>query len=238
MPKYYYDLHIHSCLSPCGDDAMTPPNIANMAYIKGLDIIALTDHNSARNVAALMRAAQELPLCVIAGIELTTAEEIHMVCLFPDAGSAERAGEELYGRLPKIENKPEFFGHQLVMDEHERQLEELPVLLSNATGLSYEQVPDFVSRFGGFCYPAHIDRDANSVLSNLGMLPGTPVYSALEVYRPARFFSDAANSGYRENFRILTSSDAHQLGDIAEREHFIELEEPSFEALKKALLAQ
>ena len=238
MPQYFYDLHIHSCLSPCGDDAMTPPNIANMAYIKGLDIIAVTDHNSAKNAAAVMGAARELPLTVIAGIELTTAEEIHMLCLFPDAESAGRASEELYEKLPKIENKPEFFGRQLVMDEEENMLEELPVLLSNATSLSYEQVPEFVSRFGGFCYPAHIDRDSNSVLSNFGMLPEEPAFSALEVYRPARFFSDTANAKYKESFHIVTCSDAHQLGDISEREHSLELEAPTFEELKKALTAQ
>ena len=90
MPQFAYDLHIHTCLSPCGDELMTPPNIANMAYIKGLDLIAVTDHNTALNAAAVMRAAEELPLEVIAGIEVTTAEEIHVVCLFPDAESAER----------------------------------------------------------------------------------------------------------------------------------------------------
>lgn len=238
MPQFSYDLHIHTCLSPCGDDAMTPPNIANMAYIKGLDIIAITDHNSAKNSAAVMRAAKELPLAVIAGMEITTAEEIHMVCLFPDAESAERAGAELYEKLPKIENKPEFFGHQLVTDEEENIKEELSVLLSNATSLSYEQVPAFVSRFGGFCYPAHIDRDTNSVLSNFGMLPEEPHFPTLEVYRPARFFSDAENRRYEEHYNIVTSSDAHQLGDISEREHFLELEAPSFQALKKALTAR
>ena len=83
MEKVFYDLHIHSCLSPCGDDLMTPPNIANMAWLKGLQLIAVTDHNSCRNARAVAEAAKELPLTVIPGIELTTAEEIHVVCLFP-----------------------------------------------------------------------------------------------------------------------------------------------------------
>ena len=39
----YYDFHIHSCLSPCGDDDNTPNNIVNMALIKGLNAIALSD---------------------------------------------------------------------------------------------------------------------------------------------------------------------------------------------------
>lgn len=236
MPRFAYDLHIHSCLSPCGDDAMTPPNIVNMAYIKGLDIIAITDHNSAGNARAAMTAARELPLTVIAGMELTTAEEIHVICLFPDADSAERAGEELYALLPKVENRPEFFGRQLLMDEEENVREEVSRLLSNAVSLSYDGVREFAAQFGGFCYPAHIDRDANSVLSNFGMLPEEPSFSTLEVYRPERFFSDAENAFYKERFHVLTSSDAHQLGDISEREHFLELEAATFQALRKALL--
>ncbi len=237
MPELGYDLHIHTCLSPCGDDAMTPPNIVNMAYIKGLDIIAVTDHNSAENAAAVVRAARELPITVIAGIEITTAEEIHMVCLFPDAECAQRAGRELYGLLPPVENKPKYFGHQLVVDENEKIIKEMPKLLSNATSLTYEQVPEFVSRFGGFCYPAHIDRDSNSVLSNLGALPQEPRFKTLEVRSPERFFNNTNNIRYKENFKIMTSSDAHQLGDIAERERFIDLPTASFEALKKALSA-
>ena len=235
MKSFAYDLHMHSCLSPCADDSMTPPNIANMAYIKGLDIIAVTDHNAAENARAVMKAAAELPLCVIAGMEVTTAEEIHVVCLFPDADSAERASRELFEKLPKIENKPEFFGRQLQMDEEENLIREETRLLSNATSLSYEQVPAFAERFGGFCYPAHIDRDANSVLSNFGMLPEEPHFSALEVYRPERFFSAAENEKYREGHAIVTSSDAHQLGDISEREHFLHMEEASFEGVRKAL---
>ena len=92
MRKYAYDLHIHSCLSPCGDSMMTPANIVNMAHLKGLDIIAITDHNSTRNAGAAIKAATGLPLTVIPGIEVTTAEEIHVVCLFPDLDSAEKAG--------------------------------------------------------------------------------------------------------------------------------------------------
>ena len=92
MEKVFYDLHIHSCLSPCGDDLMTPPNIANMAWLKGLQLIAVADHNSCRNARAVAEAAKELPLTVIPGIELTTAEEIHVVCLFLDLMREKRRG--------------------------------------------------------------------------------------------------------------------------------------------------
>lgn len=235
MPEYAYDLHIHTCLSPCADKLMTPPNIVNMAYIKGLDIIAVTDHNASGNAGAVMRAAKELPLTVIPGMELTTAEEIHVICLFPDLESAQRAGEYVYAHLPPIKNKPQYFGDQILMDENENFLATIDLLLSNASDISYEKLPDIIDGFGGFCWPAHIDRMSNSVLSVFGVLPELPNYSLLEVHDPDKFFENKANEAFRRGRTILTNSDAHMLEMISEKEHFIELSEPSFAALKAAL---
>lgn len=235
MPQYAYDLHIHTCLSPCGDALMTPPNIANMSYIKGLDIIAITDHNSARNARAVQTAARGLPLVVVAGMELTTAEEIHVVCLFPDAESAEKAGNELEKHLPPIKNRPEFFGEQVIMDENEKITGTFPFLLSNALDISIDKLPELICGFGGFCYPAHIDKPSNSVISVFGALPEKPKFASLEVHNPKQFFENAENARYRENHTIITSSDAHNLPDISEREHMIELDELSFAGLRRAL---
>jgi PHP family Zn ribbon phosphoesterase len=235
MPQFAYDLHIHSCLSPCGDEAMTPPNIANMAYIKGLELIAVTDHNSARNVRAVMRAAEGLPLTVIPGIEVTTAEEIHVVCLFPDAECAEQAGAYFETLLPPVKNKAEYFGEQLVMDENETVKEHFPYLLSNALNLSIDALPALVRGFGGFCYPAHIDRPANSVLAIFGCLPDEPRFGAVEVQDPARFFAKAENRYFQTDYIVVTSSDAHTLGHISEREHFLALDRPDFESLRRVL---
>lgn len=237
MPEFAYDLHIHSCLSPCGDESMTPANIVNMAHLKGLDIIAITDHNTALNAAAAIRAARDLPLTVLAGIEVTTAEEIHLLCLFPNAESAERAGEIIYGQLQPVQNKPEYFGEQIIMDENENVLGSIDLLLSNATNITYEQLPKIVGDFGGICWPAHIDRPSNSVLSVFGVLPETPSFPVLEVHQPQSFFSEPENAVFRQNHKILCNSDAHILGMISEREHFISLSEPSFEALKAALFS-
>ena len=217
---------------------MTPPNIANMAYVAGLDIIAVTDHNSARNARAVINAARELPLAIIAGIEVTTAEEIHMVCLFPDADSAERAGLELEKHLPPIQNRPEFFGEQVIMDENEEITGIFPFLLSNALDISIDVLPEIICGFGGFCYPAHVDKPTNSIISVFGALPDEPRFASLEVHNPTQFFENAENAFYGEEYTIITSSDAHNLHDISEREHMIELDEPSFDALRKALCAK
>lgn len=238
MPLFAYDLHIHTCLSPCGDEAMSPPNIANMAFLKGLDLIAITDHNSARNVRAAMAAARDLPLTVIPGIEVTTAEEIHMVCLFPDAESAERAGAYFESLLPPVKNRPGFFGEQWIMDENEEIMGEFPYLLPNALSLSIDDLPEAVSGFGGLCFPAHIDRASNSLLSVFGSLPEQPVFRVLEVHRSEDFFSKPENKKLLESHLILTSSDAHRLSDILERERFLELERPDFHSLKLALMGE
>lgn len=214
---------------------MTPPNIANMAYVAGLDIIAVTDHNSARNARAVINAARGLPLVVIPGMELTTAEEIHVVCLFPDADSAEKAGLELEKHLPPVQNRPEFFGEQVIMDENEEITGTFPFLLSNALDISIDNLPNIISGFGGFCYPAHIDKQSNSIISVFGALPDKPKFSSLEVHNPTQFFENAENAFYREAYTIITSSDAHNLHDISARENTLELDAPSFDALRKAL---
>ena len=237
MPRYAYDLHIHTCLSPCGDNEMTPPNIANMAYVKGLDLIAVTDHNSAKNARAVMNAARDLPLTVIPGAELTTAEEIHVVCLLPDADSAEAFDRELETHMPQIPNQPDYFGDQLLMDENENVTGTFPWLLPNALDLSIDAVPALCEKFGGVCFPAHIDRPANGILAVFGLLPDTPVFPTLEVHDPEKFFADPANEVYRAEHRVLTSSDAHRLGDMAEAAHFLELPENSFAALRAAIRA-
>ncbi|MDI9489318.1 MAG: PHP domain-containing protein, partial [Bacillota bacterium] len=88
MLKLSYDLHIHSCLSPCSDEDMTPANIVNMAKLLGLDVIAVTDHNSCRNCPAVYNYAQKNNILVIPGMELCTMEEVHVLCFFEELENA------------------------------------------------------------------------------------------------------------------------------------------------------
>lgn len=235
MPAYFYDLHLHSCLSPCGDDAMTPPNIANMAVLKGLDIIAVTDHNSARNVRAVMTAAKDLPLVVIPGIELCTAEEIHMVCLFPTAQAAEAAGQYMEFALPPIDNNEQIFGLQEIRDAEENLLGKVNKLLINATNISVDDAPAFVARYGGFCFPAHIDKQANSILAAFGYLPPELPFATVEVARPQTFLATPQGQAIAKKYRVITDSDAHQLENISEAERSLELAKPDFASLMAAL---
>lgn len=232
MPEYFYDLHVHSCLSPCGEDEMTPPNIANMAFLKGLNIIAITDHNSCRNVRAVTEAARELPLVVIPGMELCTAEEIHMVCLFPTVEAAEAAGEAAEAALPNISNNTAIFGVQEIRDSSENLLGQVDKLLINATSISIDDAAAFAGRYGGFCFPAHIDKTANSVFAAFGCLPEYLGFQTVEVARPEVFFATPQGEDIRKRCRIVTDSDAHKLEDISEAERTIVLESCDFFGLK------
>jgi PHP family Zn ribbon phosphoesterase len=206
-----YDFHIHTALSPCALDEMTPNNIVNMSIISELEAIAITDHNSAANVESVLKVAEGSGLVVIPGMEVETREEIHMVCLFPDLQSVLLMQQEVYQHLPTLKNKPKVFGHQLLLDEEDEIITEEQRLLSFATSLSFEEVVEKAWQHGGIAIPAHIDRPSYSVISNLGMLPPSDKLHALEVSQYADFETFA--SRYKQQF-MLQSSDSHELGHI------------------------
>ena len=136
--ELYYDLHIHSCLSPCGDNDMTPANIVGMAAVKGLDVIAVTDHNSCKNCEAAMAAGEEYGVLVVPGMEICTAEEVHAVCLFPDLSRAMEFDRLVHDQLPPVKNRPDIFGDQQIYGCDDRICGEEPWLLINACQISFD----------------------------------------------------------------------------------------------------
>ena len=181
MIPLYYDLHLHSCLSPCGDDDMTPANIVGMAAVKGLDVIALTDHNSCKNCPAAMKHGEEYGVTVIPGMELTTSEEVHVVCLFPELKNAMDFDEYVYERILPIKNKKNIFGEQQIMDEFDQVIGIEERLLISATSISFDEVFELVKSYHGIAYPAHIDKSTTSLLSNLGFVPPDSSFTCAEI---------------------------------------------------------
>lgn len=229
--KLKYDLHLHSCLSPCGDGEMTPYNLVNLAKLLGYDIIALTDHNSCLNCPSAMEVGRQIGLTVVPGMELCTAEEIHCVCLLPDLDRALAFSERIHQLLPPVKNREKIFGEQLVMDAEDHTIGREELLLTAACAVSIEEVPSLMEEYGGVCYPAHIDRSSYSVLSVLGDFPaGLPV-SCYEL-------TCAANEkAYLEQYEILRSkkliksSDAHYLENMTEARFTVDLTENTPAAL-------
>lgn len=237
MNRYYYDLHIHSCLSPCGDDESTPASLAGMAAVIGLDIVALTDHNTARNCPAFFDAAEEVGIIPIAGMELTTAEDIHMVCLFPTLEDALGFNGLVDERIMKIKNRPTVFGEQLIMNASDEVIGRVDNLLSVATDISVEALPEIVADYNGICYPAHIDRESNGIIAILGTLPDTPHFNTVEMRDEENLASYTEKYGL-EGKNVVLNSDSHLLGVMNDRERFFELDaDPTDKAaVVKALL--
>ncbi len=228
MSKYYYDLHIHSCLSPCADDDMTPNNICGMAMLKGLQIVALTDHNTCGNCESFLKVAKKNGLIGIAGMELTTAEDIHIICLFEFLDKALEFSDEVQKRSVFFPNKVEIFGQQMYMDEEDNVTGVYDYFLPVATTLCLEEAVSLAESFGALVYPAHIDRMANGIVSILGTIPDTPSFSCIEYNSKddVEKYSEKFPSLYGKPYVI--NSDAHNLWSINEAENFIELNDEPY----------
>ncbi len=227
MNRYYYDLHIHSCLSPCADNDNTPNNIAGMATLCGLNIVALTDHNSCKNCPSFFEAAKRYGIIPVAGCELTTSEDIHAVCLFETLEAAMEFDLALQKHRTLIENRTDIFGDQLILDGEDKLIGTEAYFLSNATDISIEDAPEFVENFGGICYPAHIDRQANGIISVLGTLPSTPYFKNVEINRRENIEKYVKDYSL-EDKRIIVSSDAHYLTDMRDKENYFELDDEPY----------
>ena len=206
----FADLHMHSCLSPCADDDMTPANICGMAYIKGLQAIAVTDHNTGRNLPYVKEAADHYGLIFLPGMEITTKEEVHLLGYFKDVETAVEVGEIFSSHLPPMKNKPDFFGNQLVMNTDDEVVDIEDRLLIGATDLDLEECTRIIREHGGAAVPAHINR-GHGLLTNLGLFPAEPEFPVVEV----RNELDVNDKLIGDRWR-LQSSDAHHLGDILE----------------------
>ncbi len=216
-----YDLHIHSCLSPCGDDDMTPGNIVGMASIIGLDVIAVTDHNSCKNCPAVMELAGEYGITVLPGMELCTQEEVHVVCLFETLDDAMAFDAYVDAHLLRIPNNEDIFGKQQIRDAKDELIGTYPYLLINATDISFDSVYDLVTSYHGIMIPAHIDKDSTSLLSNLGFIPPDSHFTCAEVKNPSKKDALKKMHPYLNSVRIITNSDAHYLEHIQEATHRI-----------------
>lgn len=220
--KCYYDLHIHTALSPCGDSDMTPNNIINMALIKGLDVIAITDHNSAKNVSACIECARRAGgLSVIPGMEIETAEEVHMLALFDNEDAVMELDRIMEEKMPPVKNRPDIFGEQIILDADDKPTGSVDNLLVTASSLDIAEAAALVRSLGGAAIPAHVDKDSYSVVSNLGFIPEELAFSCVEVKDPSKI-NRLSLTNRMDKYLLLHNSDAHYLWDIHEREYFIE----------------
>lgn len=224
--KLTYDLHIHSCLSPCGDEDMTPNNIVNMAFVKGLDIISITDHNACNHVRIASEIADSLGILLIPGMEVQTREEVHILCYFPTLEAIEDFDEKLTPLKSKIPNRIDKFGHQTIRDITDSVIGEYQEALIMSVDISLEDLKALVDSFQGVIVPAHVNKSSNSILVNLGFIPSDLNVKCVEIYEKSEL-----NELFVRNFIKLYNSDAHYLQYLNEPINCLELKDKTCTAL-------
>lgn len=203
------DFHNHSCLSPCGSLDLSPRALVEIAAKKGVEVLALTDHNSSLNCPAFAKVCAEHNIIPIFGMEATTAEEIHVLCLFATLDAALSFSEYVYGHLPPFPNDPERTGDQVYVDEDDNIEGEVEYYLVSALDITLDEIGPLVKQRGGIVIPAHVDRAAFSMTSQLGLIVQGP-WAALELVRlPATIDT--------LSYPLITSSDAHYTEHVARR---------------------
>lgn len=228
-------MHLHSCLSPCGDNDMTPYNLVNMAALNELDIIALTDHNSCKNCPAAVKVAEQVGITLICGMELCTDEEIHVVCLFPTLEAAMEFDKLIEPLIPNVPANADAFGDQLIMDDQDNIIGRYDKLLVTAANISIENVQKTVKQLGGVAFPAHIDKSSYSILSSLGTIPQECEFKAVEISARGDVAALKSQLPQLEAMPLLLSSDAHYLEDINPQRAWLMLEKPTAGEVIKAL---
>ncbi len=212
--KFFYDLHIHSCFSACASDDMTPANIAGFSRLEGLDWISVTDHNSADNLPAVAKACREYGVGFLPGIEVTSEEDIHLLCYFRELSAAIYMSECLHKALPAYPYDRSIFGNQLMMDEEDQVLAEGIRLFSAAVSMNIYEIKQLCESLGGLCVPAHVNRTANSLLSVMGTILEDFPCPAYEYSLLGQNFPAGKDTLFPCNSEVLYSSDAHTLTDI------------------------
>jgi PHP family Zn ribbon phosphoesterase len=231
MNVFKADLHIHTCLSPCAELEMSPKNIVKQAKDCGLDIIGICDHNSGENVLAVQRSAQQAGLSVIYGIEVTSREEVHILALFESERELLRMQNIIYDNLKGI-NIEEFYGEQVIVNEYDEVVGFNNRLLIGATNLSVDKIVDLIHELNGLAIAAHIDRESFSIIGQLGFIPDSLHFDALEISSKDKLPVNI------KPIPLISSSDAHTLNAIGSRFTLFFMKNTSFEEIRKSFLEE
>ncbi|MCD6328200.1 PHP domain-containing protein [bacterium] len=229
------DFHVHTCLSPCADDTMTPKTIVEAALKRGLGLIAISDHNSAENVEAAVAAAESLPLSVLPGIEITSAEEVHVLGIFETCKSALEVQQVVYEHLISGQNDEKLFGYQFAVDQFDYVVSENERLLIGATDMSVDQVVAAVHKLGGLAVAAHIERERFGLLYQLGFMPESLELDAVELTSKTTLKEVRDRFGCTLDFPVLRDSDAHFKEDIGKFSNELVVEAPTLAEIRMAL---
>lgn len=234
LSVYVAELHVHTVLSPCAEVEMIPPLIVQTALERGIQLLAITDHNACANLAAVQQAAAGTGLVVLPGLEIQTREEVHSLCLFDQLEQALELEALIRAHLPALENNIEYFGEQFVVDATGEFIRRETQLLLTSANLSLKELHQAVTRLGGLVIPAHVDRQAFGLLANLGLVPTDIPLAALEISR--HLLPGEARQKYPslKNLPLLQGGDAHRLTELLGANQFT-LAAPTLPEIRLAL---
>jgi PHP family Zn ribbon phosphoesterase len=211
MKKFRADLHVHTVLSPCAEVEMIPPLIVQEALEKKIDIIAITDHNASANVIAVQKAALGSSLKVLAGMEIQSREDVHILCLFEDFKTLSIWQSAVDEALPDMQNNAEYLGEQFVVDESGEFIRIEPRMLLTSTHFSIDEIFEKVNALGGLVIPAHVDRTSYGLFPTLGLLSDEWPILALEISRHLTPEKAAVAFPSIKRIPLIQSGDVHQL---------------------------
>jgi len=232
------DLHIHTCLSPCGELAMSPRAVVEGALAAGLDLIAVTDHNTTENAAAVTGAAAGTGLAVLPGIELTTAEEVHILGLFDAGADLGPFQAEVFRNLPDLPSKQKFVEDQVLVDAEDYVTGFSPRCLFGATLFPVREAVELIHAHGGLAIASHIDREAFSLVSQLGFIPPGLGLEAVEVSPRADAAAARETLGVDAGLPIVRFSDAHKPDEIGAAATDLLIASPTLAEIRMALAGQ
>ncbi|NNJ70246.1 MAG: PHP domain-containing protein [Kiritimatiellales bacterium] len=227
---YRADFHIHSCLSPCASLEMSPKSIVTKAKQAGLNAIALSDHNCTFNLPAFSRVCAQLEMECLFGMEVTTIEEAHVLCLFDELDRAMEMGKSVYDSLPDVSGRSAGFGDQPIIDENEEILGFAEKFLIAASTFSVSALLGQVHALGGLCIPAHIDRQVYGIIAQLGFLPDE-AFDAVEL-------AAGGDPVLAKQYPVVRNSDSHQLESIGSAFTQLEVSELSVDQIRESLRRQ
>ena len=233
--KLFYDFHIHSGLSPCSSNDMSPNNIVNMSIIKGLDAIAITDHNGIANCKVVCEIGNKLDIIVIPGIEIQTVEDVHIVVLFKKYKDIEAFYDEIKENRLLIKNKPEKFGEQIIYDELDEVIGFEDNYLITPFTLTIEKIIKISKKYDAVVFPAHINRNSFSIIKSLGFISPDLDIKNIEWYIKKPEDDKEYEKKIFRKYRELINSDAHELIQISEKENYLEVKEKTVEAIFETL---
>jgi 3',5'-nucleoside bisphosphate phosphatase len=234
LKPFRAELHVHTVLSPCAEVEMIPPLIVEESLARGIDIIAITDHNSTYNIESVQKAAIGTPLVVLSGMELQTIEEVHSLCIFESLEQVNELQKVVSRTLPPIKNDAEHFGEQFVVDKTGEFIRREEQLLIVSANLSLTQAWNIVANLGGVFIPAHVNRKAFGLLENLGLVPTDIPLRTLEISRHLPSVEAVQRFPQLKGYKLIKGGDAHRLEELAGFNQFW-LIEPTFQEIKKAL---